>query len=215
MDEGKASHRFKEINRIFSQDIKLYILYRILGNHKDHIACLHSLPWKNSFSGKFTYKYNKTVPPTYFSKILKLLKLPQCTSCAWKASLELWSLGWAREQGLQVATSTPCRQYHKSFSLRWAGGLTNLSIKSLSKASSQPLSSSTGSSRGAGGISNLSITPLSRASSQPVGSSTSSSKKTPPTRYSTFGAQLLPRCFPMFANPQLNPSVLWLSHYLK
>ena len=43
MDEGKASHRFKEINRIFSQDIKLYILYRKLGNHKDHIACWTTL----------------------------------------------------------------------------------------------------------------------------------------------------------------------------
>ena len=69
MDKGKASRGFKEINHIFSQDIKLYILYRILGNHKDHIACLHSLPWKNSFSGNFTYKYNETVPPTNFSKI--------------------------------------------------------------------------------------------------------------------------------------------------
>ena len=39
MDEGKASRGFKEINRIFSKDIKLYILYRILGNHKDPIAC--------------------------------------------------------------------------------------------------------------------------------------------------------------------------------
>ena len=75
MDEGKASHRFKEINRIFSQDIKLYILYRILGNHKDHIACLHSLPWKNSFSGNFTYKYNETVPPTNFSKILRITQI--------------------------------------------------------------------------------------------------------------------------------------------
>ena len=78
MDEGKVSRGFKEINRIFSQDIKLYILYRILGNRKDHIACsttLHSLPWKNSFSGNFTYKYNETVPPTNFSKILRITQI--------------------------------------------------------------------------------------------------------------------------------------------
>ena len=43
MDKGKASRGFKEINRIFSQDIKLYILYRKLGNHKDHIACWTTL----------------------------------------------------------------------------------------------------------------------------------------------------------------------------
>ena len=141
MDEGKASHRFKEINRIFSQDIKLYILYRILGNHKDHIACLHSLPWKNSFSGNFTYKYNETVPPTNFSKIsnysncLGVLHVLERHLLSFEVWVELVNKGskWRLQHPVYNITN------HVHCSLRWAGGLTNLSIKSLSKGSSQPL----------------------------------------------------------------------------